>query len=335
MFFIWAGFIVLILALLALDLGVFHRQEHAVGVREALIWTAVWIASALAFNVLVYFMYENHWLGIGKHLSETVSGTQAAKEFFAGYVLEKSLSMDNIFVIALIMRYFAVPAIYQHRVLFWGILGAMVMRGVMIGIGAAMITRFAWTLYFFGGLLIITAIKMLITDSDSIEPDRNPWVRLARRFYPVTPRFEGRRFFTHYNGQRAITPLFLALIVIESTDLLFAIDSIPAIFGLTQDPFIVFTSNIFAILGLRSMYFALAGLMEKFRYLKVSLVFLLIFVGVKMLVHDHYHIDADASLAIILGTLAVGVIASIMANRRDALRSNQGPPGNDGHMERS
>jgi tellurite resistance protein TerC len=231
--------------------------------------------------------------------------------------MEKSLSVDNIFVIALIMRYFAVPGKYQHRVLFWGIVGAMVMRGIMIGLGTWLIEEFDWILYIFGALLIVTAVKMLIADNENIEPDKNPWVRLARRLYPVTPHFDGHNFFSTLDGRRAITPLFLVLIVVESTDLLFAIDSIPAIFGLTTDPFLVFTSNIFAILGLRSMYFALAGLMDKFKYLKVSLVFLLAFIGVKMLIHDAYPIETSVSLAVILGILSVGVIASLLALQRE------------------
>lgn len=321
---IWIGFIVLILGLLALDLGVFHRRMRAVSMGEALAWVGVWISVALLFNVLVYFLYEYHWLGIGLDVGHQLPGSEAATLFFSGYLTEVSLSADNVFVIALIIRYFAVPAVYQHRLLFWGILGAMVMRGVMIGLGAKLIEEFDWIIYIFGALLIFTAVKMLLADAEHIEPERNPWVRLARHIYPVTATFEGPKFFVQQSERWAATPLFLALLVIESTDLLFAIDSIPAIFGLTHDPFLVFTSNVFAILGLRSMYFALAGLMDKFKYLKVSLVFLLAFVGTKMLAHKFFDIPPKASLLVIVGILSVGVLASILAARRETARATAG-----------
>lgn len=321
---LWIAFIVFVLMMLAIDLGVFNRTPHVVGAREALTWTAVWIALSLAFNVGVYFMYEHHWLGIGTDIGHPLGGTDAALQFFTGYVIEKSLSLDNVFVIALIFAYFRVPAIYQHRVLFWGVLGALVMRGVMIAAGAALIHRFDWVVYVFGVLLILTAVKMLLIQDDKLDPERNPLVKLARRLYPISADFEGPRFFTTINGKRGITPLFLVLLVVESTDVLFAVDSIPAIFAITRDPFIVFTSNVFAILGLRSLYFALASVMEKFRYVKTSLVFVLAFVGVKMLIHKVFDIPTFFSLAVVLGTLLVGVLASIVAASREPDRP--GPP---------
>jgi tellurite resistance protein TerC len=304
--------------MLALDLGVFHRKTHTVTISEAAVWTTVWVILSLLFNAGVYWLYEHHFLGIGQAIGHELSGGQAALEFFTGYVIEKSLSLDNIFVIALIFAYFRVPAAFQHRVLFWGILGAMALRGVMIAAGTVLIHRFAWVTYVFGALLIVTAIKLLVVRHDNLEPDRNPLVRLARRIYPVSAELDGQKFFTRVAGQRAITPLLLVLLVVESTDLLFAVDSIPAIFAVTQDPFIVFTSNVFAILGLRSLYFVLAGVMDKFRYLKTSLVFLLAFVGVKMLLANHYPIPTLMSLGIISGILSVGVLASILAGHRDS-----------------
>jgi tellurite resistance protein TerC len=315
---LWSGFLAIVLAILAIDLGVFHRKSHVVKVSESAIWTSIWVVLALLFTVAVYYLYEHHVFGIGAEIGHELTGAQAALRFFTGYVIEKSLSLDNIFVIALIFTYFNVRAEYQHRVLFWGILGALVLRGVMIAAGAALIHRFSWITYVFGALLILTAIKMLIARHDNLKPDRNPLVRLARRLYPVSADFVGQQFFTRVDGQRAITPLFLVLLVVESSDVLFAIDSIPAIFSVTHDPFLVFTSNIFAILGLRSLYFVLAGVMDKFRYLKMSLVFLLAYVGVKMVLAHHYLIPTLASLAIISGILSVGVLASILAGHRDS-----------------
>ncbi|MGD8453959.1 MAG: TerC family protein [Phycisphaerae bacterium] len=325
---IWIAFVAAVLAMLAIDLGVFHRRSHVVSVREAAIWTGVWVVTALIFNVGVYYLYQYNVLGIGVEIGHDLTGSQASLQFFTGYVIEKSLSLDNIFVIALIFTYFGVAAEHQHRVLFWGILGALILRGAMIAAGAALIHRFAWVTYVFGALLILTAVKMLVTQHDNIEPDRNPLVRLARRLYPVSPTFEGQRFFTRVDGRRAITPLLLVLLVVESSDVLFAVDSIPAIFAVTHDPFLVFTSNVFAILGLRSLYFVLAGVMHKFRYLKMSLVFLLAYVGVKMLLTHHHPIPTAASLAIIAGILAVGIIASIAA-RRNGMDPLATPPAAD------
>lgn len=317
---LWIGFIAFILMMLALDLGVFNRKVHKVGIREATAWTVFWVILALIFNALVFYMYEHHWLGIGREIGHVLSGKNAAVQFFTGYIIEKSLSLDNIFVIALIFSYFKVPGKYQHRVLFWGILGAIIMRGIMILTGAALIARFSWMVYVFGALLIITAVKMLISRHDNLEPDKNPLVRFARRVYPVSDTYDGKRFFTQVDEKRGITPLFLALLVVESSDVLFAIDSIPAIFAVTRDPFLVFTSNIFAILGLRSMYFALAAMMEKFRYIKMSLVFILAYVGVKMSLSHYYPIPIGISLAVIAGILLVGLFASLYGNYRDTAK---------------
>lgn len=306
--------------MLALDLGVFHRKLHVISIKEALLWTMFWIALALVFNVLVYFMYEQHWLGIGNAIGHQLGGRDAALQFLTGYFIEKSLSLDNIFVIAMIFSYFKVPAVYQHRVLFWGILGALVMRGIMIGSGIALIKQFYWMIYVFGGFLILTAVKMLISQHDNLEPDKNIFVRFVRKIFPVSSHFDGQNFFTKVNGRKAVTPMFIALVVIESSDLLFAVDSIPAIFAVTLDPFIVFTSNVFAILGLRSLYFALSAMMEKFRFIKISLAFILAYVGFKMLISAYFHIPVWVSLVIISGLLIVGILASVAGNKRDKAR---------------
>ena len=243
-------------------------------------------------------------------------------KYFTGYIIEKSLSLDNIFVIALIFSFFKVPAMYQHRVLFWGILGALVMRGLMIFAGTMLIQKFSWMIYVFGALLVITAIKMLVSRHDNLEPEKNIVVKFARKFFPVSKSFEGPKFFTRVNGAKAITPLLLVLLIIESTDVMFAIDSIPAIFAVTTDPFIVFTSNVFAILGLRSLYFALAAMMDKFRYLKISLVFVLAYVGVKMMLSHTMPIPTLVSLTIIITMLFVGLVASIIAGKKDTAKLN-------------
>lgn len=314
---IWIGFLVFVIVMVALDLGVFHRKAHEVRLGEALVWTAVWVALALLFNLLVYFLYEESWLGWTTDISHRLTGRQAALQFLTGYILEKSLSIDNIFVIAMIFAYFRVPRDQQHRLLVWGVLGAVALRGVMIASGALLIERFDWVVYIFGMLLIGSAAKMLVTRHDNINPERNIAVRLIRRILPVTDGFVGSSFFATVNHRRAATPLFLALMLVETSDVMFAIDSIPAIFAITRDPFLVFTSNIFAILGLRSLYFALAGLMDRFRYLKTSLVFLLAYAGVKMLLAHHYPIPNLVSLGIIGGILSVGVLASMAAGHRD------------------
>jgi len=298
---LWLGFTGFVVALLALDLGVFHRKAHVISVKEASIWSAIWIGLALCFNALVV-----HWFGPERGL-----------EFLTGYLIEKALAVDNIFVIYAIFAYFAVPAAYQHRVLFWGILGALVMRGAMIGLGAALITRFDWIIYVFGGILILTAVRMLLAGNEEPDPEKSPVIRLARRIYPVTPELHGERFFVQLNGRRAATPLFLVLLMVESSDVLFAVDSIPAIFAVTQDPFLVFTSNIFAILGLRNLYFAIAPLLNRFKYLKQSLVFILAFVGVKMILAHTQPIPTITSLSVIIGILGVGILASALAAGRE------------------
>ncbi len=317
MIWLWSGFVVLVVGLLALDLGVFHRRPHRISVGEALGWTAFWVALALFFNALVYLLYESHWFGIGEAVGHALSGREAAMLFFTAYVMEKSLSVDNIFVIAMIFAYFKVPPELQHRVLFWGVVGALVMRaGVIVG-GIALIERFSWLVYVFGALLIVTAIKMLVVRHDNLEPGRNPLIRLIRKRFLVTEEFHGQRFFVSIDGRRAATPLLLALAIVETTDLLFAVDSIPAVLAVTLDPFLVFTSNVFAVLGLRSLYFALAAMMSRFRYLKMSLVFVLAYVGVKMLLSHHHPIPAAVSLAIVGVILGIGVAASLLAGSDD------------------
>ena len=295
-FWLWTGFNLFVLAMLAIDLGVFHRKSHTVGFREALGWTAAWITLALCFNVGVW-----HFAGPAKAL-----------EFFTGYVIEYSLSADNVFVFALLFSYFAVPAIYQHKVLFWGILGALIMRFGMIALGAALIAKFAWIIYVFGAFLILTGIKMVVKREEEIHPERNPLVRLFKRLIPVTSDYRGDRFFVRENGVILATPLFVVLLLVEFTDVVFAVDSIPAIFAVTTDSFIVYTSNVFAILGLRSLYFALAGVLDKFHYLKIGLGVVLSFVGVKMLLaHTAYKIDTLVSLGVIVAILTVAVAASL------------------------
>ncbi|GMU66101.1 MAG: tellurium resistance protein TerC [Acidobacteriota bacterium] len=299
---LWVGFNVFVLAMLALDLGVFHRKAHVVSVREASIWSAVWIGLALVFNLGVW-----HFLG-----------SQKGVEFLTGYLIEKSLSVDNIFVFALILGYFAVPQEYQHRVLFWGILGALVMRAIFIVAGAALLASFHWIIYVFGAFLIVTGIKMAFAPEKGLEPEKNPVVRLVRRLMPVTDRYHGQRFFTRENGALAATPLFLVLALVETTDLIFAVDSIPAIFAVTSDPFIVYTSNVFAILGLRSLYFLLAGVMSKFEYLKLGLAAILVFVGTKMAIVDLVKIPSPVSLGVVAAILAVAIAASLLRARRRA-----------------
>ncbi|MSP12279.1 MAG: TerC family protein [Chloroflexi bacterium] len=298
---IWVAFNLFVLGLLALDLGVFHRKAHAVSVKEAAIWSVVWIALSLAFNVLIYF-----W-----------RGPQPALQFFTGYLIEKSLSVDNIFVFVLLFSFFAVPATYQHRVLFWGILGALLMRGALIAVGAVLLERFHWVIFIFGAFLIFTGIRMALhRGAEEIHPENNPVVKIFRRFMPVTGEYHGERFFIRQAGKWMATPLFMVLLIVETTDLVFAVDSIPAIFAVTQDPFIVYTSNVFAILGLRSLYFVLAGVMDKFYYLKLGLAVILTFVGVKMLISDIYHIPITLSLSVIAAVLVVAAAASWLRVRR-------------------
>ncbi len=385
MLWTWIGFIVFVLFLLALDLGVFNRKAHVIGVKEALGWSALWITLGLLFSVFVYFGYERHWLGLG-HLSPgkearldaiavgqgvgvdqlsfadksqvfvdkwsvspanphgLLDGGTAVTRYLFGYIVEKSLSVDNIFVIAMLFGFLAVPAMYQHRVLFWGIIGALVMRGIMIGLGTELIQKYTWIIYVFGAFLIFTGIKMLLIKGHT-DPTENWLIRTVKKRFPVTDKFHGEHFFVragsrnsheartpgaaiehdaaveHYEkikpGALMITPLFLALLLVEFTDLIFAVDSIPAIFGITTDPFLVFTSNVFAILGLRSLYFALAGMIEKFRYLKISLAAVLVLVGVKMMTHTYLKawLGANYNLYMLLAVLAIlaaGVVASLL-----------------------
>jgi len=294
----WAVFVLAVLLFLAMDLGLFHRKAHAVKFKEALLWTAIWVAMAMGFA----------W---GLHVFR---GQEEALEFLTGYIVELSLSMDNVFVIALIFGYFQVPLAYQHRVLFWGIMGALVMRGIMIWAGAALVREFEWTLVIFGGFLVFSGVKLLFTREESVEPGKNILMRLARRFLPIAPSYDQQRFITVVNGRRMLTPLFLVLIMVEGTDLIFALDSIPAIFGITTKEFIVFTSNVFAILGLRSLYFALAGAIDYFRYLKFGLSLVLVFIGVKMLLLKFIHIPTPVSLGVI-GTIILGSIGLSLVSR--------------------
>ena len=315
---IWVGFLVFIMTMVFLDLGVFHRKAHVPSIREAVAWTIAWVVMALVFNVLVYYLYEHDLFSPSDVARHQQSGSSAATQFFTGYLVEKSLSADNIFVIAVIFTYFCIPLREQHRVLFWGIMGAVILRGVMIGVGAALIQRFAWIMYVFGALLIVTAIKMLVMREDQLDQEDNLLLRLTRRVFPVTAQFHGSRFFVRVDGRLTATPMLLSLVVVESSDVMFAIDSIPAVFVITQDPFLVFTSNIFAILGLRSLYFVLAGFIEQFRYLKLSLVLILAYVGVKMLVSHYIKIDHVVSLGVIAVILAVGIVASMVAAKRES-----------------
>ena len=305
---LWIGFTLFVLAMLALDLGVFHRKTHEISVREALRSTAAWVALAGLFNLGLYYFF----------------GPERALEFLTGYVIEKALSVDNIFVFLVIFSTFAVPAKLQHRVLFWGVIGALVMRAIFIVLGAALLQQFHWVIYLFGGFLVFTGIKLLIQRADEIHPERNPLLRLFRRLIPCVGDYRGGHFTVVENGRRYATPLLLVLVVIETTDIVFAVDSIPAIFAVTKDPFIVYTSNIFAILGLRSLYFAIAGIMGKFHYLKVGLALVLVFFGVKMLLSGFYNFPILASLGVIVALLAGSVVASLL--RRQAASPLPIPP---------
>ena len=315
---LWVGFNVFVLILLALDLGVFHRKAHAVSMREATIWSVIWISLSMLFNLGIYFFWHD--------LAPTspYSNGDAALAFFTGYLIEKSLSVDNIFVFVLIFSYFRVPDKYQHRVLFWGILGALVMRAALILLGAALIKEFHWVIWIFGAFLIFTGIRMAFHKDEELHPENNPLVKGLKRFMPVTQDYRGASFFVREAGKLMATPLLLVLLIVESTDLVFAVDSIPAIFAVTEDPFIVYTSNVFAILGLRSLYFLLAGVMHKFHYLKLGLSAVLTFVGVKMLLPDlselvigvSYNIPTWLSLGVVAAILAVAVVASLLRARR-------------------
>ena len=300
-FWHWAGFIVVVLFFLALDLGIFHREARVVKFKEAFLWSLLWFGLAGGFA-----------LGLARW-----SGRDDGFEFFTGYLIELSLSMDNVFVIALIFGVFRVPQENQHRVLFWGILGALLMRGFMIGVGAALIQHFHSILYIVGAFLIYTGVKMTIAKQEEPDPEKNPVVRIARKFFPVATSFDGQKFFTFLNGRKALTPLALVLIMVETTDLIFAVDSIPAIFAITEKPFIVFTSNVFAILGLRSLYFALADAIRYFRYLKFGLSVVLVFIGTKMLLAKWRPIPIGLSLLAVAGIILVSIIASLVSVWRE------------------
>ncbi|PIQ87610.1 MAG: hypothetical protein COV74_00035 [Candidatus Omnitrophica bacterium CG11_big_fil_rev_8_21_14_0_20_45_26] len=297
----WVLFGIFVLAMLWLDLAVFHKKAHVVSIREALLWSAFWIGLALLFNIGIYY-YEGH---------------EAALQFLTGYLIEKSLSIDNLFVFLLIFTYFKVPAIYQHQVLFWGILGALVMRGLFIAVGVALVSQFSWLLYVFGVFLIVTGAKLAIEKNKELHPERNPFIKLFRKIMPVTSDYEEDKFIVKRNHQYWATPLLVVLLVVETTDVIFAMDSIPAIFAITLDPFIVFTSNVFAILGLRALYFALAGVMRLFHHLHYGLSAILVFVGIKMLVADHIHIPAVLALGFIALVLVLSVLASIIWPAKD------------------
>ena len=307
----WIGFIACVVIFLALDLGLFHRRAHVVSFKEALIWTAVWFSLAMVFAFSL----------------RPLRGEKESLEFLTGYLIELSLSLDNVFIIAVIFAYFRVPPEHQHRVLFWGILGALVMRGVMIGAGVALIDWLDWILYVFGAFIIFTGIKMLFVQTE-VEPEKNVVIRLARKVFPVAPHFDGQKFTTQWNGRMALTPLALVLLMVETMDLLFAVDSIPAIFAVTRNPFIVFTSNVFAILGLRSLYFVLAGAIRYFRYLKFGLALVLVFIGVKMLIDPHDNpprwfqadIPISVSLMVVAGIILISIATSVAVARREKKR---------------
>jgi tellurite resistance protein TerC len=297
--YFWVGFNLFVLLMLALDLGVFHKKAHEVSIKEAVIWSAVWIFLAMVFNVIVYFNF----------------GGQKAFEFLTGYLIEKSLSVDNIFVFVLVFGYFQIPSKYQHKVLFWGIIGALVMRIIFIVAGVSLIQQFHWTVYIFGAFLVFTGIKMITQKDKKMEPEKNPVIKLARKIFSVTDTLREDKFFVKQDGKKFVTPLFLVLILIEVTDLIFAVDSIPAILAITQDRFIVYTSNVFAILGLRSLYFALAHIVHRFIYLSYGLAVILMFVGLKMMLVDFYKIPVYISLIIIAVILTVSIVLSLLKTK--------------------
>ena len=296
----WVSFSIFVIVMLALDLGVFHRNAHEVKFKESLIWSGVWISLALLFNVIIYFWH----------------GPKTALEFLTGYLIEESLSVDNLFVFLMLFSYFSVPPLYQHRVLFWGIVGALIMRAIFIAAGITLIHKFYWLMYILGAFLIITGIRMALQKNKEIHPERNPVLKLLKRFVPVTDHYEDGRFFIKKNSQYLATPLFVVLIVVETTDIIFALDSVPAILAITTDPFIVYTSNVFAILGLRSLYFALAGMMRLFHYLNYGLSAILAFVGMKMLISGIYKIPIGIALGVVASVLIISVLASIVFPRK-------------------
>ena len=300
----WILFLAFVFLMLALDLGVFHRKSHEVKIKEALAWSALWIGLALAFNVLIYFLM----------------GKEKALEFLAGYLIEKSLSVDNLFVFIMLFGYFKVEPKYQHKVLFWGILGALIMRAIFIFAGVALLNSFHWLIYVFGAFLVFTGIKMLFPDNTQVDPNKNPLVKVFKKFFPVTTQMHEGKFFVKENYRYFATPLFIVLIVVEFTDLIFAVDSIPAILAISKDTFIIFTSNVFAILGLRALYFALAGITRYFHYLKYGLAAILAFVGTKMILSVIYKFPITWSLMIIFGILLISVMASVLFPQKDEIK---------------
>jgi tellurite resistance protein TerC len=318
---LWVGFNLFVLAMLAIDLGVFHRKAHSVSIREATAWSVVWITLSLIFNYGVY-----HFMGPQKGL-----------EFLTGYLIEKALSVDNIFVFVLLFSYFRVPAMYQHRILFWGILGALIMRGAMIGAGAMLISRFHWIIYVFGAFLVITGIRMAMQGDEEIDPEANPVLKLVRKFLPVTNHYHGQSFFVkeerHGHMKRVATPLFVVLILVETTDLIFAVDSIPAIFAVTTDAFIVYSSNVCAILGLRALYFLLAGVIHKFHYLKLGLSVVLVFVGTKMLIAEFYKIPIAVSLGVVALILTLATVLSLVFPKKEPEGAQHLDPTHQGEVD--
>jgi tellurite resistance protein TerC len=309
----WFGFLVVVGLMLAIDLGIFHRHAHIVSLREAAIWSVVWVVVALLFNLVILF-----WMG-----------KREALEFLTGYLVEKALSADNIFVFAVLFNYFAVPPAYRHRVLFWGVLGAIVMRFAFIMAGAALLKKFHWVVYIFGIIVILSGIKLLRRRDGQVDPEKNPVIQLARRFLPLTPHYVGQQFVVRDDGRFVFTPLALVLLAVETTDVVFAVDSVPAIFAITRDPFIVFTSNICAILGLRALYFLLEGVMKLFRYLDEGLAIILVFIGIKMLLSEVYPIPVGLSLGFVLLVLTITIVLSLWAERREraaALANPNHPP---------
>lgn len=330
MIWVYGGFLLFVFTLLALDLGVFNKKAHAPSMKEALGFTTGVVVLALMFTVFVWVAYHNRWEGLGTHLdavdNQVNDGRLAAVKFLTGYVIELSLSMDNVFVIALLFGHLRIPLVLQHRVLFWGILGALAMRGVMIGVGAALVARYHWVLYLFGAFLVYTGVRMLLTKDEDEAPGESWVMAQLRKRFPITEEFHGSSFLVNLNGRTFLTPLMVALVLVETTDLIFAVDSIPAIFAITADPFLVFTSNVFAILCLRSLYFGLAGLIERFRYLKVSLSAILALVGVKMLAVRWLQAWIGESLnfwmlGLVAGILLVGAMASMAADKKEATPS--------------
>jgi len=319
---LWAGFIALMGLFLALDLGVFHRKAHVPSIRESLVWTGVWFCVALLFNLAVYVVYDGHYLHAGQQNGVNVlDGSQAARMFFSAYLTEKLLSFDNVFVFSLMLAYFGVPKVYQHRLLFWGMFGAMAFRMLLILFGVALIGMFHWLLYVMGAFLLYSAIKMLRSEEEDVHPDRNLLLRLAKRFFRITSDYQGERFFVRENAKMAMTPMLLVLLVIESNDIVFAVDSVPALFAISHDPFLVFTSNMFAILGMRSLYFVMMALMAKFRYLRASVFVILAYVGIKLLCTDLIdYLDLEqweawVSPGVIVTAILGGIAASVVLRK--------------------